>query len=95
MVAIGYMAHLAVQVAAELAKQDLSVEVIDPRTLTPLDMETILASVRKTHKVVVVAEDCPPGGPDGRDCGLDQRGLFRVPRRAGRPRGREGQLYCP
>ena len=71
-VAIGYMAHLAVQVAAELAGQGLSVEVIDPRTLTPLDMETILASVRKTHKVAVVAEDTPPGRADGRDCRLDR-----------------------
>jgi pyruvate dehydrogenase E1 component beta subunit len=62
-VATGYMAHLAVQVAAELAKQDLSVEVIDPRTLTPLDMETILTSVRKTHKVAVIAEDTRRAGP--------------------------------
>jgi len=62
-VATGYMAHLAVQVAAELAKEDLSVEVIDPRTLTPLDMETILTSVRKTHKVAVIAEDTRRAGP--------------------------------
>jgi pyruvate dehydrogenase E1 component beta subunit len=62
-VATGYMAHLAVQVAAELARQDLSVEVIDPRTLTPLDMETILTSVRKTHKVAVIAEDTRRAGP--------------------------------
>ena len=62
-VATGYMAHLAAQVAAELAKQDLSVEVIDPRTLTPLDMETILTSVRKTHKVAVIAEDTRRAGP--------------------------------
>ena len=62
-VATGYMAHLAVQVASELAKQDLSVEVIDPRTLTPLDMETILTSVRKTHKVAVIAEDTRRAGP--------------------------------
>lgn len=62
-VATGYMAHLAAQIAAELARQDLSVEVIDPRTLTPLDMETILTSVRKTHKVVVIAEDTRRAGP--------------------------------
>jgi pyruvate/2-oxoglutarate/acetoin dehydrogenase E1 component len=37
--------------------------VIDPRTLAPLDVETIVASVRKTHKVAVVAEDCRTAGP--------------------------------
>jgi pyruvate/2-oxoglutarate/acetoin dehydrogenase E1 component len=62
-VAIGYMAHLAAQVAATLGEQGLSVEVIDPRTLAPLDVETIVASVRKTHKVAVVAEDCRTAGP--------------------------------
>jgi len=62
-VAIGYMAHLACQVATELCDQGLEVEVIDPRTLAPLDEEAIFASVRKTHKVVVVAEDCKTAGP--------------------------------
>jgi len=62
-VAIGYMAHLATQVAGELRDQGLSVEVIDPRTLAPLDVEAIFESVRKTHKVVVAAEDCKTAGP--------------------------------
>jgi acetoin:2,6-dichlorophenolindophenol oxidoreductase subunit beta len=62
-VAIGYMAHLAAQAADTLAGQDLSVEVIDPRTLTPLDLDTIVASVRRTHKLVVAAEDCRRAGP--------------------------------
>jgi pyruvate dehydrogenase E1 component beta subunit len=63
LVAIGYMAHLARQVAAELREQGLTIEVIDPRTLAPLDEEAIFESVRKTHKVVVAAEDCKTAGP--------------------------------
>lgn len=46
----------ALAAARELAREDIDVEVIDPRTLRPLDTETILESVRKTHRVVVVHE---------------------------------------
>jgi pyruvate dehydrogenase E1 component beta subunit len=42
--------------ADELAARDVSVEVIDPRTLSPLDLDTIVASVRKTSRVVVAQE---------------------------------------
>ena len=62
-VAIGHMACLATQAAEDLRGQGISVEVIDPRVLAPLDMDTIYQSVRKTHKVVVVAEDCRTAGP--------------------------------
>ncbi|MBI5445271.1 MAG: hypothetical protein HY900_29175 [Deltaproteobacteria bacterium] len=50
------MVNLALAVAEEL-KDRVSVEVIDPRTLEPLDLETICASVRKTGRLVVVDED--------------------------------------
>ena len=63
LVAAGYMVQLAGEVAETFKAQGLEVEVIDVRTLAPLDMETIAASVRKTHKVVVVAEDCRTAGP--------------------------------
>lgn len=56
-VAIGYMVDLALTAAEELEKEGVSVEVIDPRTLEPLDMNTILRSVDKTGRVVVVDED--------------------------------------
>ena len=62
-VAIGYMAHLATRVATALSRQDISLEVIDPLTLAPLDMDLIVRSVRKTHRAVVVAEDCLTAGP--------------------------------
>lgn len=55
-VATSYMVHEALQAAEELAGRGIEAEVIDPRTLLPLDMDTILKSVRKTHRVVVVHE---------------------------------------
>ena len=53
------MAVLAEQAAAELAAEGISAEVIDPRTLSPLDEESILASVSKTGRLVVVDESNP------------------------------------
>ena len=61
-VAMSYSAHLATGVAAELREQGISVEVLDPRTLAPLDVDAMVQSVRKTHKVVVVGEDCRTAG---------------------------------
>ncbi len=58
-VAISRMVHQALDAAQELAAEGIEVEVIDPRTLSPLDDEAILASVRKTHRLVVVDEDNP------------------------------------
>ena len=53
------MAKLALEVADALASDGIEAEVIDPRTLSPLDSETILASVRKTGRLVVVDESPP------------------------------------
>lgn len=50
------MVQPALAAARELAREGIEVEVIDPRTLRPLDLETILASVRKTHRLVVAHE---------------------------------------
>lgn len=49
--------HLCLRAADTLAKEGIACEVIDIRTLVPLDMETVLASVRKTHRAVVVHEE--------------------------------------
>ena len=54
-IAYGYMVHEAKK-AAEALKETLSVEVIDLRTISPLDTETIMASVRKTGRAVIVQE---------------------------------------
>jgi pyruvate dehydrogenase E1 component beta subunit len=57
------MAHVAEDAARALANEhDVSAEVIDPRTLRPLDLDTILASVRKTNRAVIVEEGWPHGG---------------------------------
>ncbi len=55
-VAVGYQVKLALQAARRLAEEGIEVEVIDPRTLIPLDLETILISVRKTGRLVLVDE---------------------------------------
>ncbi|MEE9199502.1 MAG: transketolase C-terminal domain-containing protein, partial [Dehalococcoidia bacterium] len=55
--AYGLMLHYALEAAEELEKESVSVEVVDLRTLLPLDKETVLASVRKTSKALIVYED--------------------------------------
>jgi len=59
-VAIGRMVQHSLKAADALAKEGISMEVIDPRTLAPLDTETILQSVAKTGRLVVVDEAREP-----------------------------------
>lgn len=61
-VAYGLMVHYALEAADRVAEEGISVEVVDLRTLRPLDRETLLASVRKTGKCLVVYEDNRFGG---------------------------------
>jgi len=56
-IAYGLMAHYALEAADVVADEGISVEVVDLRTLRPLDKETVLSSVKKTGKVLVVYED--------------------------------------
>jgi len=57
------MAQVAEQAAAKLSEEHgVEAEVIDPRTLRPLDLDTILESVRKTNRAVIVEEGWPHGG---------------------------------
>ena len=62
MVGIGFTVKQALDAAELLAQEGVSAEVIDPRTLAPLDMGTILASVHKTGRLLVVDEDFAPCG---------------------------------
>ena len=55
-VALAYYVGEALAVAEELADEGISIEVVDPRTLVPLDIDTVRASVRKTGRVVIVDE---------------------------------------
>ena len=59
------MMHTSLEAADALAKEGIEAEVIDLRTLLPLDEETILNSVRKTNKCLVVHEDTKTGGIAG------------------------------
>ena len=61
-IAYGLMAHYSLEAAELVAGEGISVEVIDLRTLRPLDTETILGSVKKTGKCVIVYEDNRFGG---------------------------------
>jgi len=61
-VATLYMVHIALKAAKVLEKEGISAEVVDPRTLTPLDKQAIVRSVKKTGRMVIVSEDCKTGG---------------------------------
>ncbi len=61
-VATSRMVERALLASDELDKKGISVEVIDPRTLVPLDKETILSSVKKTGRVLIVHEACERAG---------------------------------
>ena len=56
------MAHFSVQAAAQLAKEKIAAEVIDARSLSPLDWTTLVASAKKTGRVVIVEEGAKTGG---------------------------------
>ncbi|KPJ86640.1 MAG: hypothetical protein AMS17_11545 [Spirochaetes bacterium DG_61] len=61
-IATSWMMEKTIQAADQLEKEGISVEIIDPRTLQPLDIETIDSSVDKTGCVVIVHEACTTGG---------------------------------
>lgn len=61
-IATALQVHTALNAAKTLANEGVEVEVIDPRTLAPLDKETILESVRKTGRVLIVHEEPKTGG---------------------------------
>ncbi|HTI52500.1 MAG TPA: dehydrogenase E1 component subunit alpha/beta [Planctomycetaceae bacterium] len=61
-VAIGRMVPQVLQASKQLADEQISIELIDPRTVAPLDMETILASVAKTGRLLIVDECFAPYG---------------------------------
>jgi pyruvate dehydrogenase E1 component beta subunit len=56
-VATGMMVHRALEAAEELKDESISLEVIDPRTIVPLDTKSILSSIEKTSRLIIVDED--------------------------------------
>ncbi len=61
-VSYGYFVHLALEAAAKLSSEDISVEVIDLRSIRPMDKTTILQSLSKTHRLLIIHEDHAFGG---------------------------------
>lgn len=61
-VATMFMVHKALEAAKTLQKEGISVELVDPRTLVPLDQETIINSLKKTGRLVIASEDCRTAG---------------------------------
>jgi len=71
------MMHTSLEAAGELAKEGIEAEVVDLRTLLPLDRETIFQSLKKTNKVLVVHEDTRTGGIAGEIAALVCEGAFQ------------------
>ena len=78
-VATSYMLHKSLKAAEQLAAEGIELEVIDPRTLVPLDKETILQSVEKTGKLVIVTEDVMTCGVGAEIAAIvAEEGLFHL-----------------
>jgi acetoin:2,6-dichlorophenolindophenol oxidoreductase subunit beta len=75
-VATGRLVHEALTAAVEAEKEGISVEVVDPRTLLPLDEETIVGSVRKTTRCVTAHEAVTRGGFGAELASVIQHGAF-------------------
>jgi pyruvate dehydrogenase E1 component beta subunit len=76
-VGIPRMAEAAMKAAETLASEhEIEAEVIDPRTLRPLDLDTILESVRKTNRAIIVEEGWPHGGVGANLAALIQEQAF-------------------
>lgn len=75
-VATGKMVHIAKQAARQLEKDGVEAEIIDPRTIKPFDIETVIQSIKKTNRCVIVDEAHPFGGVAAEVGFLIQREAF-------------------
>lgn len=69
-IAYGWMVHVALEAAEGLAEEGISIEVLDLRTLAPLDRQAILETAKKTSKVILLHEDTLTGGLGGELAGI-------------------------
>jgi pyruvate dehydrogenase E1 component beta subunit len=65
LIAVSRMVHVALAAAEQLAREDISAEVVDPRSLVPLDVETLVNSVKKTSRAIVIDGGCRQYGITG------------------------------
>jgi pyruvate dehydrogenase E1 component beta subunit len=70
------MVHKTFRAAEELSRQGIGVEIVDPRTLVPLDKDTIVESVKKTGRAVIVSEDCKTAGVGAEICSVIMEEAF-------------------
>lgn len=91
-IAYGTPVHFALEAAEALAKEGKSVEVVDLRSLVPLDQETILNSVKKTNRVLVAHEDKVHGGFGGEIASQIQEAVFPF---LDAPISRVGSTFTP
>jgi len=92
LITYGNTTHLSLEVAVKLNEEGMSVEVIDLRSLIPLDEETILESVKKTNKVLVIHEDKVYGGFGGEISSLIMEKAFEY---LDAPVKRVGSTFTP
>ena len=91
-VAIGRMVHEALAAVAPLKELGLDVEVIDPRSIQPFDTETVINSIKKTHRAMVVHEAVQFGGFGGEIVAQIQELAFDY---LDAPVARLGAPFCP
>ena len=72
----GLMVHHCIEAARELAQEGISAEIVDLRTVRPIDRETVLASVQKTGKALIVHEDTKAGGIGAEVAGIIAEDAF-------------------
>ena len=76
-IATSWMVQFALRAAEQLAQEGISCEVVDPRTLWPLDKETIINSVKKTGRCMVVTEAPMEGGWSGEAASVVHENCFK------------------
>jgi pyruvate dehydrogenase E1 component beta subunit len=91
-VALSRLVHEALAAADELSAEGIEAEVIDPRTLVPLDLETIVASVSRTHRLVIAHEAVAHGGVGAEISAQVQAAAFDE---LDAPIGRVGAPFAP
>lgn len=76
LIAVGLMVPRALEAAEKLQTEGIDVEVIDPRTIAPLDKDTIYNSIRKTHRAMVVEESNKTAGIGAELAALFQEEMY-------------------
>jgi acetoin:2,6-dichlorophenolindophenol oxidoreductase subunit beta len=97
-ISYGRMIPLCLQVAEKLADEGIDIEVVDPRTLVPLDKEALIKSAKKTGRVLIVHEACQTGGYGGEMAAViaDSEAFFYLDAPVRRLAGLDVPIpYCP